>query len=414
MEIIYAKFEFPENYSMSKNRFILSTEKYILKKLVRIAERYAPYASHLVKKESQIIHSVNPKTIHAYIDDLYEDHSHITYKLKQAIYYLKYQDLVPKEKNFILKLNELYENKEAIRVGGRKEIENVSFIELLPPPIDDINIKLAENDKNDKLTDFKFLSSGEKQQIYAASSILYHLQNLDSVDREDLVTYTNLNFLLDEIELYYHPEMQRTYLAYLLKMLSRIEVRNINSINICMVTHSPYILSDIPNNYLLKLEDGQSSNEKESKTFGANVHDLLANDFFMEKGFMGEYAKNEINKTIEALNFKSLNNQKEEKQNLLNSLKAIAKKDDEKHTMKLENLKNEILEITNQLQVISEPDKKYDENYCRSLISLVGEPMLYMSLMELYALAYKDSKKDFINEQILKLQKMMHDSNSPE
>jgi predicted ATP-binding protein involved in virulence len=103
--------------------------------------------------------------------------------------------------------------------------------------------------------------------------------------------------LLDEIELYYHPEMQRSYLAYLLKMLSRMEVSTLKSINICMVTHSPYILSDIPDNYLLRLEDGKASEKKEDKTFGANIHDLLANNFFMSST-TGEFAQIQIREIV--------------------------------------------------------------------------------------------------------------------
>jgi len=37
-------------------------------------------------------------------------------------------------------------------------------------------------------------------------------------------------------------------------------------------------------------------------TFGANIHTLLSDAFFMEDGLMGKYAKSKINKAIELLN----------------------------------------------------------------------------------------------------------------
>ena len=62
--------------------------------------------------------------------------------------------------------------------------------------------------------------------------------------------------ILDEIELYYHPELQQQFLSKLLFYIKDMELSNITDINMCLLTHSPYILSDIPSNNILKLEDG--------------------------------------------------------------------------------------------------------------------------------------------------------------
>jgi predicted ATPase len=297
LEAIYRNFGFSREFPANEDEVAIftKTEKYILKKLVSIAERYAPYHQYLVVVEDDIINCLHIETIDDYAAKLKDDDSHITYKLRQAIHYIKYKGFIPWETEFSLSLDAINEQIEAFFREGSKDIENVPLIELLPPSIFDVNIYLE--DKDGKESDFKFLSSGEKQQIYAASSILYHFQNIDSVDSEELISYNSINFLLDEIELYYHPEMQRSYLAYLLKMLSRMEVSTLKSINICMVTHSPYILSDIPDNYLLRLEDGKASEKKEDKTFGANIHDLLANNFFMSST-TGEFAQIQIREIV--------------------------------------------------------------------------------------------------------------------
>jgi hypothetical protein len=51
------------------------------------------------------------------------------------------------------------------------------------------------------------------------------------------------------------------------------------------------------------LEDGKAQElELTNQTFGANIHNLLANDFFMKHGFIGEWAKQKINKIIDELN----------------------------------------------------------------------------------------------------------------
>ncbi|MEM6721935.1 MAG: hypothetical protein AAF611_21585 [Bacteroidota bacterium] len=300
LETIYEKFNFSRVFPNDEDEaeIFRITEKYILKKLVSISEKYAPYHHYLQQQGGEVLNSIDIDLIEVFAQQLFEDKSHITYKLRQAIHYIKYKNFIPWETEFTMTLDDINDKKEEFFDNGFKEINDIPLIELLPPSIFDVNIKLINTADEKNPTDFKFLSSGEKQQIYAASSILYHFQNIDSVDNENFITYNNLNFLLDEIELYYHPEMQRSYLAYLLKMLSRMEIRNMKSINICMVTHSPYILSDIPSNYLLQLEDGKPSQKEEDNTFGANIHDLLAHNFFMSST-TGEFAQTKIREIVD-------------------------------------------------------------------------------------------------------------------
>ena len=53
------------------------------------------------------------------------------------------------------------------------------------------------------------------------SSIVYHLKNIDSVEEakyngpthiEYMFQYKNVSIVLDEIELYFHPEFQRKFI----------------------------------------------------------------------------------------------------------------------------------------------------------------------------------------------------------
>src|SRR5437868_568095 len=89
--------------------------------------------------------------------------------------------------------------------------------------------------------------------------------------------------------------------------------KNINNLNILFSTHSPFILSDIPSQSILKLKKGKTiPYDKQTQTFGANIHELLANEFFLSNGFMGQHAKKKIEEAILFLNFNLLltNNKK--------------------------------------------------------------------------------------------------------
>lgn len=63
-----------------------------------------------------------------------------------------------------------------------------------------------------------------------------------------------------------------------------------------MATHSPFILSDIPKNNVLFLENGKTVLEQmQDDTFGANIHSLLQNGFFLNGAPIGDFAKHKIN-----------------------------------------------------------------------------------------------------------------------
>lgn len=89
---------------------------------------------------------------------------------------------------------------------------------IVPPPFFSIKINLCEKDNEQVKIDFETLSSGEKQQIFTISSILYHLDNIDSAHKDqsaaNRVQYNNVCIVLEEIELYYHPQLQQQFIYY--------------------------------------------------------------------------------------------------------------------------------------------------------------------------------------------------------
>jgi len=153
---------------------------------------------------------------------------------------------------------------------------------------------------------FSQLSSGEKQKIYSINSIIYHIQEIDRKKK-----HKHINLILDEIELYFHPELQRTYISDIIRAIKKIGTENILGINITFITHSPFILSDIPESKILFLDKESNDidaktvpKENNVKTFGANIHTLLSDNFFMKNGLMGEFAKNKIQEIMDFLNNK--------------------------------------------------------------------------------------------------------------
>lgn len=145
---------------------------------------------------------------------------------------------------------------------------------------------------DDKGTTFKLssMSSGEKQVLVALSYVLYHIKNIQSVDEANYrVPYHHINIIFDEVELYFHPDYQRRFLAMLIESLSwtNIDRRKIRSVHILMATHSPFVLTDVLTERTLYLREGKRE-EVTAQTFGANYYDLLDNSFFFEKSAIGE------------------------------------------------------------------------------------------------------------------------------
>jgi len=157
------------------------------------------------------------------------------------------------------------------------------------------------------------LSCGEKKifgllvNIYSKSFDLEHkeIANIFSKRPNDYLVH----YLLDEPDTLLHPQWQKQFIKELICLLKRI-----NGIyNIVITSHSPFILSDMPKENVIFLEKYKEDDDEvkkgtqklgncknvskdiKLKTFGANIHTLLSDGFFMSDGLMGEFAKNKIN-----------------------------------------------------------------------------------------------------------------------
>lgn len=108
--------------------------------------------------------------------------------------------------------------------------------------------------------------------------------------------------LLDEPDSSLHPEWSRIFLKELFLFLNRIKT-DIQSFQIIITTHSPFIVSDLTRNSLIALKKDNYNNVNKIKIdepFAANIHSLLAQEFFMSTT-IGEYAKTKLNYIIDKI-----------------------------------------------------------------------------------------------------------------
>lgn len=387
----------------SPNEIEKITIEYILKKLEKIAKTYSIkgkiYGDKFSLNDQLVVFDL--------LDELETDYSHITFKLRQAINFLRY-DFSTIDKSLIkfnLDVAELSDDIEAMITKFKSKDENqekeinelrkknnkpsfflpegsyfyfpksrFELVNFLPPSF--FNIDIQFKDKGS----YNSLSSGEKQKVFSINSIIYHLVNLKSVDGQSKVRYDFVNLIFDEVELYFHPEFQRTFIKDLLEYISRTNI-SFKGINIIFITHSPFILSDIPESNVLFLEVKLNSKfglpvKNVAQTFASNIHELLASGFFMNFT-KGEFA---LNKITEIINFY-------EKVRLVS--------DNNLEDLRLE-YQSKMLEFKNVINIIGE---EYIKEILENNLKYIGDKL------EIY---FEDSITAKINSLEMEIQKLKH------
>ena len=281
---------------------------YIVKKFHKIVRTYEEYKG-LYKPSPE-----NYELSHELKSKLKVDQSHIVFKLRQAFNFIIKVSRPTQETFNWIELEHKFDQNDFVDFSLdelAKWIDCNNADELiyhLPPAIFSFDFTLSSKDEvNNLAPTFNALSSGEQQMIHSIQSVLYHLLNLNSVHKgsDERTAFKSINIVFDEIELYFHPDYQRKFIDLLLKSIDRLKLgkqdKSIQAINILFSTHSPFILSDIPSANILRLKKGIVQHYKDhGETFGANVHDLLADSFFMYST-IGKYSKNEIIKCLKKL-----------------------------------------------------------------------------------------------------------------
>ena len=269
--------------------------KYLVYKTISIAQTYDSQFENsdcLIPFNSDNWNDKRKYKLRNFITELDKETSHVIFKIRQILAFLEFRHIGLKNDFRNIPI------KEFSDLVANKISNKWKYLDFVPSPIFETEI-MIKNSGNGEVYSFSKLSSGERQLIFSASSILYHIRNINSVQRNlRRIKYRNLNIILDEIELYFHPEYQRRYIDYLIKTIRSLDFEEIENINILLATHSPFILSDIPETNVLFLDEG-STQQGISETFGSNIHSLYKNSFFISEMPIGEFAKNKITSLFE-------------------------------------------------------------------------------------------------------------------
>lgn len=286
---------------------------YMVYKVIDILQTYKPYtdSDHVTDRSYNIFanpisKSIELKALRRDVLSVLERADYTTLKLRQTNNYLKrranavtpikYLQLLTHKKVLIDSSEIDYKDKDydcyltfndlRQSLGGMlTPVSLTDIMDQLPPPIFKGDIIVA--DRKGERYPMSSLSSGQIQMIYSVSSIAYHLRNLDFKLSGNSIQYRNVNIICEEVELYFHPEYQREYVMRLHDQISHCNLENIKCINICLVTHSPFVLSDVLRKNTLYLRSGHQQIDRTNETFGANLYDLMQDSFFLEKNAIG-------------------------------------------------------------------------------------------------------------------------------
>lgn len=287
----------------------LALREYVVYKVLNIAEKYPSY-SHYGKYVSSncLFCSVPIEDRHhtlQMVRDLARaakrNRSHIGLKLNQALHFIYLSKKLTKEQ--WKRFEEPFSYSDycrilRIREKGMSVRERMGY---LPPSIFHPVVNLRKKDGEDPITLDK-LSSGERQLFFTLSTFVYHIMNLRSISPNGRrVRYGNVCLVMDEVEICFHPDYQRTVIKRLLDTIKSMRLNHGMGIHIIITTHSPFILSDIPLSNILSLEKGKPKKMELRNTFCANVYDLLNNPFFMHQ-FIGDFASDKLDDLIVDVN----------------------------------------------------------------------------------------------------------------
>ena len=370
---------------------------YLVYKTLKIACTYDEYRNfryrYILKEEP-----FDEESFQKLVQMTIANNSHVANKLYRTIAYLIWDiyEIHGETKDKPLKIRIADINKRWRNAFNERRIELTSNIgssliteASIPPPFFDTAIGLVELNTG-VYVPFEYLSSGEKQQAYSISALVYHLKNLDSVSDDnsssERVAYPYIQLVLEEVELYYHPELQRQLIKNILDGIKQANLRHIKWISICIVTHSPFVLSDIPSNNVLALrKDGDEVSK--IPCFASNIHEMLKLSFFLKHGTAGDLATWTTTRIAKCLKIHRWINEIEPAPAFFTSLQDIP----EEYTF-IEKYKT-----LSTLQQFSKEGFQYvySPEVLLSQINFIGEPVIRRVLLDDYKRTFPEKKENY-------------------
>lgn len=142
----------------------------------------------------------------------------------------------------------------------------------------------------------RLLSSGEScylRMFARLYDVILNNKKYYSVESLDAL------FVVDEVDLYLHPEWQRLWLTKFIKGCEFIQQNANISLNfhLILATHSPFMLTDFFSESVVRLSREcdllTRVQNSESGTLAANILDILEGDFFLDSS-IGEFIRQKI------------------------------------------------------------------------------------------------------------------------
>lgn len=137
------------------------------------------------------------------------------------------------------------------------------------------------------------ISSGELAKIRLFAELYYSINNKKNKDLNEQYKL----IVIDEADLYLHPEWQRTFISELIEFLSH--EFNKDNLQVIVSTHSPIIISDFLSDDIISLnkEHGRVKAAK-SLGFGTQISDLYLSGMHLKSTF-GEHSKKALTTLLE-------------------------------------------------------------------------------------------------------------------
>lgn len=276
----------------------------------------------------------------------------------------KYQESFEKVIEKIMKLNEkCFQNNNEINLTLTYNQEKDERIEEL--------LNILEEYQDEPYSDVRILFKFKLRNLSDGERVLFVLfSKIINLLRHEIEDTLNI-FLLDEPDCFLHPQWAKELVNNLFKAVDILDKKFRLNSQFIISTHSPFLLSDVRKQDVILLKSdsdvfGTISNNID--TFGANIHTMMSNSFFLENT-MGDFAGRKIKKIIENLTQKT-------KEELLNT--SETKKD---------------IEYT---------------------ISLIGEPVIKRKLEQLFKDKFPKTRIDYevkikeLEQQKRQLQKIVN------
>ncbi|MDU7253557.1 MAG: AAA family ATPase [Clostridium sp.] len=246
--------------------------------------------------------------------------------------------------------------------------------------------KYVNNQYNDLHMRFKInfsnLSEGENKFLDLLSKVF------------DIVTGTRDNklaiILLDEPDQSLHPDWSRQFIKVLCNEIKKYENKNIQ---IILSTHSPFLASDLPRENIVFIEKCKvCDGDNFMQTFGANIHTLLTNSFFM-KNTIGEFANEQIKNCLRIMDKYKRYSKNEIKKEKFKEDYIEFMNCEKDNSLDIEKLKVKIKYIN---EIIGEPliKRKVEENYRMTFPESIEEYQMKIEELEKEKVKLEDRLKD--------------------